>query len=223
MNKKTDWDAYYSRPSRFSGFARQITINHILRAFGRYGYKINSICELGGANSCIYTDIHRTYPTAQYSVVDNNATGMALLKSKNVFRGQLILIESDIMQKIPLEDSMDIVFSIGLIEHFSPLDTAIAIQQHFSLVKEGGFVIITFPTPTWLYRCARKISETLGLWIFHDERPLSMQSVLREMEKYGDCIDSFINWKIVFTQGIIVIKARVVGDNALAVSIGAVD
>lgn len=223
MNKKTDWDAYYSRPSKFSGFARQITINHILHAIGRYGSKIANICELGGANSCIYADIHRTYPSAQYCVVDNNATGMALLKSKNIFQGQLILIESDIMQKISLKDSMDVVFSIGLIEHFSPLETAIAIQQHFSLVKEGGFVVITFPTPTWLYRCARKISEALGLWIFHDERPLTMQSVVKEMEKYGDCIDSFINWKIVFTQGIVVIKARVAGDAALAVSIGAVD
>ena len=81
----------------------------------------------------------------------------------------------------------------------------------------------TFPAPTWLYRCARQISERLGLWIFHDERPLTMQSVVREMKKYGDCIDSFINWKIVFTQGIVVIKAKVAGDNALAVSIGAVD
>ena len=223
MNKKTDWDAYYSRPSKFSGFARQITINHILHAIGRYESKIANICELGGANSCIYADIHRTYPSAQYCVVDNNATGMALLKSKNIFQGQLILIESDIMQRISLKDSMDVVFSIGLIEHFSPLETAIAIQQHFSLVKEGGFVVITFPTPTWLYRCARKISEALGLWIFHDERPLTMQSVVKEMEKYGDCIDSFTNWKIVFTQGIVVIKAKVAGDNALAVSIGAVD
>jgi hypothetical protein len=223
MNKKTDWDAYYSRPSKISGFARQITINHILRALSRYRSRIANICELGGANSCIYADIHRAYPSAQYCVVDNNATGMALLKSKNIFQGQLILIESDIMQKISLEDSMDVVFSIGLIEHFSPLDTAIAIQQHFSLVKEGGLVVITFPTPTWLYRCARKISEALGLWIFHDERPLTMQSVVREMKKYGDCIDSFINWKIVFTQGIVVIKAKVAGDNALAVSIGAVD
>jgi len=223
MNKKTDWDAYYSRPSKFSGFARQITINHILRAFSGHGSRIANICELGGANSCIYADIHRAYPSAQYCVVDNNTTGMALLKSKNILQGQLILIESDVMQKISLEDSMDVVFSIGLIEHFSPLDTAIAIQQHFSLVKEGGLVVITFPTPTWLYRCARKISEALCLWIFHDERPLTMQSVVREVEKYGDCIDSFINWKIVFTQGIVVIKAKVAGDNALAVSIGAVD
>ena len=42
------------------------------------------------------------------------------------------------MQKISLEDSIDVDFSVGLIEYFSPLDTAIAIQLRFSLIKEGS-------------------------------------------------------------------------------------
>jgi cyclopropane fatty-acyl-phospholipid synthase-like methyltransferase len=148
---------------------------------------------------------------------------MGLLKAKNIYEGDLRLVEADIMQNLPVDHAMDIVFSIGLIEHFSPIDSARVIQKHFALAKKGGLVIITFPTPTWLYRFARKISEALGLWIFHDERPLSMQSVLREMEKYGDRIDSFVNWKIVFTQGIVVVEAGIAGDDALAVTIGAVD
>lgn len=223
MNKKTDWDAYYSRPSKFTGFFRQITINYILREFNRHGGNIKNICELGGANSCIYSDIYKTYPSAQYTVVDNNATGMGLLKAKNIYEGDLSLIEADIMQSLPINKPMDIVFSIGLIEHFSPTNSAIAIQKHFAFAKEGGLVIITFPTPTWLYRWARKISEALGLWIFHDERPLSLQSVLREMEKYGDCLDSFINWRIVFTQGVVVVRAHTVGEIALSVAVGEVN
>ena len=221
-NKKTDWDAYYSKPFKLSGYSRQITINLILRLFSVHGQGAKKICELGGANSCIYSALHNRYPLADYLVVDNNAKGMSLLESLQVYGGGLELLESNILENLPVQVAADVVFSLGLIEHFNPYETAVVIRQHFVAAKPDSLIVITFPTPTWLYRCSRKIAEWLGLWIFHDERPLQTQSVKFEMEKYGMVVESFINWKIFFTQGVIAVKAKRTGQDALAVEIGEV-
>ena len=51
---------------------------------------------------------------------------------------------------------------------------------------------------------------------------MQTQSVKFEMEKYGTVVESFINWKIFFTQGVIAVKAKRTGQDALAVEIGEV-
>jgi hypothetical protein len=95
-----------------------------------------------------------------------------------------------------------------LIEHFDHEGTTRIIAAHFANVKPGGTVFITFPTPTRLYRIARKVIELLGLWIFHDERPLGMNEVVEEANRHGDLLHSEINWWILLTQGIVVYRVR---------------
>ena len=53
----------------------------------------------------------------------------------------------------------------------------------FNVLKKGGILILGFPTPTFLYKITRKTSELLGLWIFHDERPLSIDEVLADVRE----------------------------------------
>jgi 2-polyprenyl-3-methyl-5-hydroxy-6-metoxy-1,4-benzoquinol methylase len=68
-------------------------------------------------------------------------------------------------------EAADVVFSVGLIEHFDQSGTNAMIRAHFKALKPAGCAIISFPTPTWLYRAAPRLAETLGLWKFPDERP----------------------------------------------------
>ncbi len=75
----------------------------------------------------------------------------------------------DVLRLGDLGFQADVVFSIGLIEHFDPAGTRQAIEAHFALLKPGGYAIISYPTPTWLYRAARTLTEAAGLWKFHDE------------------------------------------------------
>ncbi|MCP5052487.1 MAG: hypothetical protein GY940_35290, partial [bacterium] len=65
---------------------------------------------------------------------------------------------------------------------------------------------LAFPTPTWLYRVARKISEGLGVGIFHEERALKKEEVLDAILPYGRLLQSDILWPIVFTQAFIVLR-----------------
>ena len=219
---KTDWDAYYKKPAKLSSFSRGITARIILDAIAKLDSSPKKIGEIGGANSCFYDAIRARYPKSTYLVIDNNKIGLNLLEHRIGRSEFLQLIEDDVLHPTIVNLDLDMVFSVGLIEHFAPNDTAQIIKHHFALAGPGAMVIITFPTPTLLYRIARKISEALGLWIFHDERPLKVSEVLKEVQKYAEVTDYFINWKIVFTQGVIISKAIKAGKFAKDIKVGAV-
>ena len=67
-------------------------------------------------------------------------------------------------------------------------------------------MIITFPTPTWLYRIVRKFAEWIGVWVFHDERPLSFDEVRESLILHGEILYECTNWPIILTQGVIVTR-----------------
>jgi cyclopropane fatty-acyl-phospholipid synthase-like methyltransferase len=100
----------------------------------------------------------------------------------------------------------DVVYSVGLIEHFAPPATAQAIRTHFEWARPGGLVVISFPTPTWLYRVTRWCAERLGVWMFHDERPLSFEEVQTEMQRHGEFLGRDLIWPIVLTQGVLIFR-----------------
>lgn len=104
------------------------------------------------------------------------------------------------------EMQLDLVYSIGLIEHFAEQDRLKVIRVHFDLLKPGGFAIISFPTPTWLYRISRQVSEKLKLWIWHDEIPLKLEEVVKLAAPFGQVKDSRILWLMFLTQAMIVVQ-----------------
>ena len=73
----------------------------------------------------------------------------------------------------------------------------------------GGYAIISFPTPTWLYRCARSTAERLGKWRFTDERPLALQEVKDAVRGLGEVVFEKTLWPLVFTQHLIVVRKTV--------------
>jgi cyclopropane fatty-acyl-phospholipid synthase-like methyltransferase len=102
----------------------------------------------------------------------------------------------------------DVVFSVGLIEHFTPEGTRDVARRHFSCVKDGGIVIITAPTPTWLYRMTRGAAEQIGVWQFPDERPLFPKEILASGEGLGSPLLSRTLWPLVLTQQAVVWSVR---------------
>jgi len=208
IKKSTDWDAYYVKHAKASSFTRKSTENILIQTMLNVFKEgeIQHICELGGANSCFFSPIRHQFPDAHYTIVDNNHTGMSLFATTHSKEKNIHLVENDIMNMPKQQTLADVVFSTGLIEHFSIEGTKQSIHAHFDCVKSGGLVIITFPTPTWLYRLTRSLAEIMGLWIFHDERPLQMQSVIDEMKQYGEILFAKINWWTILTQGVVVVR-----------------
>ena len=203
----TDWDAYYARPIGQAAITRRITQRMLLKLMQRHGpASVTNIYELGGANSCFYDAIRTRYPSAHYSAIDNNTFGLELLKSRHPEAPLLQTVNADVRTMDDTAAEGAIVFSVGLIEHFEPEDTARIIRKHFMLTRPGGIVIITFPTPTWLYRTTRSLAERFGVWRFPDERPLTFEEVAGEVGRLGTVVERLVNWPIVLTQGVIVAR-----------------
>jgi putative flippase GtrA len=205
----TDWNKYYSSTPFTAKLTRRYTsrvIVSVLRKFaGLRDSKPLSVVEIGGANSCFLDRIVGEFSPAAYHVVDTNEYGLELLERRLHGIPTVHLHKQDVM-KLSMPEAADVVMSIGLVEHFDPVGTRRAILAHFDILKPGGYAIISFPTPTLLYRTARGITEMLGLWRFPDERPLENAEVLRTVAERGDVIFEKTLWPLVFTQRFIVAR-----------------
>jgi putative flippase GtrA len=205
----TDWDAYYRRPALFAPLTRRITqrvvVREIVAALG--GREPSAILELGGGNSPLLLALHARYPRAHLAAVDTNAVGLDLLAVQLPHKGAIDLVHRSVLAPATAA-AADVVYSIGLIEHFDPADTARAVAAHFDYARPGGIVLMTFPMPTWLYRAVRAAAEALGIWRFPDERPLAIDEVTQEALRHGDLVRCFVNWPIVLTQGVLVLRKR---------------
>lgn len=203
----TDWDAYYQKPFFASAYTRKITQRKISSFLSEHCKIVNpKILELGGANSCFVDALCEVLSPSSYNIIDSNEFGIELTKVKYASSELIHVRNEDIFSLCEDVNQYDIVFSVGLIEHFDQLRTAKSIDIHFNNCSPGGIVLITFPTPTYLYRSIRKLAESLNLWDFPDERPLKFEEVRHTGDKRGQLTHHSINWKIGLTQGYVVYR-----------------
>jgi glycosyltransferase involved in cell wall biosynthesis len=207
---ETDWDTYYRSVPPTAKLTRKYTTAVLLDAVKRFvtpaGESV-SIVEIGGANSCFLDRILGAVDCAAYHVVDTNRYGLSLLQSR-VGASSVVRLHEQNVLALKLETRADLVFSVGLIEHFDPADTREAVRAHFRAVRPGGIVILTFPTPTLLYRATRSLIEAVGMWKFPDERPLRAEEVLASVSECGEVLFQKTLWPLMLTQGLIVARAQ---------------
>jgi SAM-dependent methyltransferase len=202
----TDWDSYYARPYRTASLTRRHTAAVLIGLMRDNGGAGGSILEIGGANSCFIDQILAEVKPARYDVIDNNRLGLDLLKSRYPNDARVSVSRGDVLAPAARDQLYDIVYSVGLIEHFDPTGTASAIATHFGYLRPGGTAIITFPTPTWLYRAVRGLAEATGNWIFHDERPLRLPEFQRAVAALGEIRSARILWPLILTQYCVVVR-----------------
>ena len=203
----TDWDSYYSRPFKSAAVTRRYTAARIRRTLQLYATTDKPrIAELGGGDSAFFEVIDAVLRPSFYGIIDNNRTGLDAFASRIGSRDHVELIEADILHSATLPRQLDLVYSVGLVEHFPQPLTARILATHFELLKPGGIALVTFPTPTALYRLTRFIAEITSNWIFHDQRPLDFEEVRDTVSKHGTILHEEILWPILLTQGLMVCR-----------------
>ena len=204
--EKTDWNAYYAKPSAPAHLTRRITravlldlIRHLMDEKSSF-----SICEIGGANSFFADAILAKIPISRYHIIDNNVYGLSQLAGRFGTGGRVSWESCDVLDGKASTETFDLVLSVGLIEHFDAVGTREAVAFHARRMKADGRLIVTFPTPTWLYRTTRFVIEVLGKWRFPDERPLQfseVEGVLLDADLR--LLSRRLNWGVVLTQGVV--------------------
>lgn len=205
----TDWTRYYSSEPWAARFTRKYTARVLVEAFKmvREHTAGGVLVELGGANSCFLDRIISEVQPSAYHVVDNNDHGLNMLSARVDKPPQVRLHYGDVLN-MNLDLRADAVFSVGLIEHFDAAGTRTAVLNHLKLLRAGGCAIISFPTPTALYRVARALAEFVGLWNFPDERPIRREEVLESIAPFADVVFEKTLWPIVYTQHLMLVRNR---------------
>jgi len=209
VNHPTNWDRYYDAPFPASKVTRRFLFDWLKRriheAFPQPDRPL-SFLELGGGNSCFFAGLSRAFPMSRYVVADSNEKSLRLFARRAAALRPGIPTQS-IKVNLATDDpagglpGADVVFSTGLVEHFAPRLTSHVVKTHFRCsTKKGGLVMITAPTPTWLYRTVRSCSELLGLWAFPDERPLRDSEILESVPPTHALTHSGVIWPLILTQ-----------------------
>jgi SAM-dependent methyltransferase len=205
----TDWNQYYRNIPATAAVTRKYTAAVLVSMIRRYGVPLEvpglSIVEIGGANSCFMHPIMAAIPTRLYDVIDTNELGLSLLAGRLADSRPVRLFRQSVLD-LSYPGKADLVFSVGLVEHFAPADTRTAILAHFDVLRPGGTLILTFPTPTLLYRVTRKLIESCGMWKFPDERPLLPGEVLASIRDRGDILCRKTLWPQLLTQHLVVAR-----------------
>lgn len=212
-HRATDWDRYYQSVPATARLTRQYTTAMLVGAIRRYAQppagQPLAMVEIGGANSCFVDRLVAEFAPRSYDVVDTNQFGLDLLArhaAAGGSLGQTLRLHRESVLAMSLPPAADVVFSVGLVEHFSPADTRAAVLAHFNAVRTGGLAIITFPTPTGLYRATRRFLESIGQWKFHDERPLLPPEVLQSVRERGELLFEKTLWPLMLTQHLVVAR-----------------
>jgi glycosyltransferase involved in cell wall biosynthesis len=198
----TDWDSYYRSTFPAARWTRQYTTSALRRILSTFAVSERpvSIIEFGGANSCFARALTEAMPTERYYAADLNRYGLSMLTGRKDLPDSIVPVHADVLNPNADLPQADIVMSVGLIEHFSPAATRQAIENHFRFCKADGLVILSYPTPTLLYRIARWLAESVHAWKFPDERPLKRPEVHQVASEYGILLEDRILWPLIFTQ-----------------------
>ena len=203
----TDWTRYYEKPFFAAHITRRITAHRIKKmvlAAGGFPERHGRIIELGGGNSSFCDTLTDHLHARRYTVVDSNPRGNELFR-QNHPKAKAICADILTLDTASFEPA-DLVFSVGLVEHFTEEQMKIAFRRHFELAKPGGLVLITFPTPAFSYRLIRSAAEALGIWRFPDERPIRLEDAVALCTEHGEIIEKRLNRAILLTQGIVLAR-----------------
>ncbi len=183
----TDWKNYYEKPSFFAPLARRFVRKVLISEMRKYGKKHCTVAEPGGGASSCFPAAAEALEPASYTVYDKCPEGIAMFRRNAPPFARAV--ECDLFRHdCESEPKSDLVFSVGLIEHFSPEETRLMIARHFELCAPGGIVILAYPTPVLIYRVTRKLAELFGVWRFPDERPLTFGEVAAGIAPHGEVL-----------------------------------
>ncbi len=176
------WEVYWEAKPGNKGKKTNLLIREILRVFDRELPDTSglTILEVGGANGeyLLYLTCHFGYKaySLDYSRAGNEQTLETFARAGvpvEVFERDLFADNGDLPK-------FDIVFSLGLIEHFDePLKV---VAKHLDLLKPGGILLLGVPNYSGIYKkvlhwLAPSIEQThnmqtmdLSTWKLFDEK-----------------------------------------------------
>jgi SAM-dependent methyltransferase len=115
-------------------------------------------------------------------LLDYSKESLRLVRSY-MKKDEVTLIQADAIYSPFNNDTFDIVFHQGLLEHFkSPVPL---LKENYRILKKGGWFVVDVPQTFHLYTLIKHILMPLGMWFGGWERQFTIDSLSNLLEKTG--------------------------------------
>lgn len=167
LTRSEDWNAYWETvqlPVEVTPGTQTSTtaITDVIDRFAASSSPL-SVLEIGGAPGGYLVHLWRRFGH-RVSVLDNSPVGVELSQLNFELLGVPgTVYEGDLFTSTERTERFDIVYSLGLIEHFD--DTAAVVAAHLRYLKPGGTLIVGCPNFRGInFTLLRRLSPSLLSW-----------------------------------------------------------
>lgn len=141
------------------------------------------ILEIGCGDGVVLEEFDRLYKNNELIGVDISEFAIQRAIEKNT--ASISYKVSD-ARTLPIEsEKCDVVYSIGLIEHFNTEDLEKVLSEKKRVLKHGGKLVLMVPNKLSFGRIQRKILKKLGKWSFGYQTEFSPTELISMLENEG--------------------------------------
>jgi ubiquinone/menaquinone biosynthesis C-methylase UbiE len=186
------WDRFWEKKKDMSKVypSSPSVLNTIKKNFDLKGLKV---MEVGAGTGRDSSELARL--GADVYVLDFSPESLAIVNAQKqqLELDNLTLVRGDAFQAPFPDNSFDLIFHQGLLEHFTnPLDL---LKENFRLLKPGAHCLCDIPQTFHLYTVVKKILIAMDKWFAGWETQYTMPQLQRMMRQSGfDCIYKYGDW-----------------------------
>jgi len=161
------WNKYWKKDTKLRSC--NLIVIDIIRKL-----KVNNIIEIGAGSGVDIVELHNS----NFNVIYSDFSEIALKKFKNR-HPYIKAVKCDVRNLHFANNSFDLVFSLGLLEHFNDEDRKKAINEMFRISKR--YVLIDVPqkfSPVVIYK---KLLIFLNRWPFGKEMEFSYSQLVKDI------------------------------------------
>jgi len=146
-------------------------------------YNIKSILSAGCGQDIISLKLQRYFKNKlQITILDISEE--VLFWNRRLFKRyhfDVNLIKSDIFEMPFNENSFDLVFNTGVLEHYTKEEQIIMTKEILRVIKPFGFFITANPSDNGrIYKIGMEAAKKKGIWPFGEENPIKSLAFLKE-------------------------------------------
>jgi len=162
------WRSHSARAAEWDSLSHLIFLT-LRRETG--GFAGKAVLETGCGTGRISSRIAREGARVTCLDVAPEALELARQELEGVASARLVLGS---VLALPRDAAFDVVWSAGLLEHFSVADQRKALEESLSVLSPGGNVIALTPyAGSFVYRAAKAFLERIGKWPYGRECPVA--------------------------------------------------
>lgn len=205
MNPAETWKKYWKDKNIKNGrlsdrlSSYQIPVYEALRDIvGKYG-AVN-ILSAGSGQDIISLNLQRRFK-GRLKITVLDISGDVLEWNERLFKayGQTAgYLKADIFNMLLPDDSCDIVFNTGVLEHFSRHNQVKMTKEIMRVLKPGGFFLAANPSAGGkIYRRGMAAAREKNIWPYGEENPIESLDFLREeiasVDSVNECHKDFLS------------------------------